>query len=198
MERFLQPGSLEAARLICFLSWSVNPLSHRSIETFSWTASWVCPRTPPHDCLTVGASPFTEPKCLWSCAQAVPRNSAVRAARGDDCRPGNSVIYAPHANKHAYAIHTPGVLIVTEQHVFSARAMHLLRLFKVTKCCCSDALLLSAGSSMCWGGREGVLLGQEGLWVGSHPDISSPLAGFIRSAQEGGQVEELRLLPVLV
>lgn len=90
---------------------------------------------------------------------AVPRNSSV-ASKGDDCKPGISIIYAPHANKHAYAIHTPSVLIVTEQHVFSTRARHLLRLFRVTERC-SDALLLFADSSMCWGEREWFLLGQK-------------------------------------
>lgn len=129
------------------------------------------PLNTPCDCLILTASLPTSPKYLWSCTSAAPRNSSV-ASKGDDCKPGISVIYAPHANKHAYAVHTPSVLIVTEQHVFSTRARHLLRLFRVTERC-SDALLGSADSSMCWGEREWFLLGQKGLSKGNHPDIQT-------------------------
>lgn len=129
------------------------------------------PLNTPCDCLIPRASLLTHPKCMWSCTAAVPRNSSV-ASKGDDCKPGICIIYAPHANKHTYAIHTPGVLIVTEQHVFSIRARHLLRLFRVTERC-SDALLLSADSSMHWGEREWFLLGQKGLPKGNYPDIQT-------------------------
>lgn len=176
--------------LICEPSWSPE---HWDLQLYS------VPLNTSHDCLTPRASLLTCPKCLWSCTSAVPRNSSV-ASKGDGCKAGISIIYSPHANKHAYAIHTPSVLIVTEQHVFSTRAGHLLRLFRVTECC-SDALLLSAGSSICWGEREWFLLGQKELPKGElsgHPDMASPLTGFMCAAQEGGQLKKLRLLPVLV
>lgn len=165
--------------LFCESSWSPE---HWDLQLHSMLD---LPLNTPCDCLTPRASLLTYPKCLWSCTSAVPKNCSV-ASKGDDCKPGICIIYAPHANKHAYAIHTPGVLIVTEQHVFSTRARHLLRLFRVTEHC-SDALLLSADSSIYWGEREWFLLGQKGLPKGNYPDMASPLTGFMCKPKKEGR-----------
>lgn len=69
--------------------------------------------------------------------------------QGDDCRPRSSLIYAPHANKHAYAIHTGGVFIGAEQHVFSARALHLLGLVGVTGRCSDAGVVDERGKGFC-------------------------------------------------
>lgn len=194
----LQPGSLEAAQLIYFLPWSVNPLSHQSIETFSCAVCWVCPWTLPVTAWRPGLHSSLIPS---ACSPAVRspqkqlcsfkrwwlptwdlHNLCSPRKQTCICHSHSRCINSDRATRVFHKSKTPVEVVQGHgalqwcftafcrlQHVWRREGMVFIRPKEVTK-----------GKSS------------------RHPNMASPLTGFMCAAQEGGQIKELRWLRILV